>query len=89
MERLTTRCCGAVLIADSIDGKYSASEVIDILAARLADYEDTGLTPEEIKAMSGTIKARTENKADVCVCCGAIIPEGRHVCHTCKMRAGL
>lgn len=28
-------------------------------------------------------------RADVCVCCGAIIPEGRHICHACEMRVGL
>ena len=48
MDRLTQRCGDAVLIADRIDGQYSADEVIDILAERLAGYEDTGQTPEEI-----------------------------------------
>lgn len=60
MERLTIRCGDGVLIADSIDGKYDACEVIDILAARLAAYEDTGLTPEQIKAMTSTTVLRID-----------------------------
>lgn len=58
MERLTKRCGDAVLIADSIDERYSANEVIDILAERLAAYEETGLTPEEIKAITSTTELR-------------------------------
>ena len=115
MERLTKRCGDAVLIADCIDGNHDACEVIDILAAKLADYEDTGLTPEEIKAMTsttelrvngladaevaelretlkqqpGTIMVCVEDKADVCVCCGGIVPEGRQACPKCEAEAGL
>lgn len=51
MDRLTRRIPGAVLLADDIDGRYTANEVIDMLAERLADYEETGLTPEDIKAL--------------------------------------
>ena len=49
MERLTKRINGTVLIADDIDGRYTANEVIDILAERLAEYEDTMGTPQDIR----------------------------------------
>lgn len=32
-------------------------------------------------------RADSETKADTCVCCGEIIPEGRQVCHRCERRA--
>lgn len=57
MERLTTRCGNLALIADSLEGKYKAEQVIDILAERLADYEDTGLAPEEVVAMKEELVA--------------------------------
>lgn len=40
MKRLTRRIDSTVLIAEDIDGRYTANEVIDILAERLAAYED-------------------------------------------------
>lgn len=60
MERLTKRCGEAALIADSIDGSHDACEVIDILAARLAAYEDTGLSPEEVEGVKARVKAYDE-----------------------------
>ncbi|PKM63308.1 MAG: hypothetical protein CVU97_01010 [Firmicutes bacterium HGW-Firmicutes-21] len=33
------------------------------------------------------IKARTDN-AEHCVCCGAIVPEGREICPICESRNG-
>ena len=52
MDRYTYRTPdGTVLLTDELDGKYTANEVIDKLAERLAAYEDTGLTPEQVEAM--------------------------------------
>ena len=95
--------------------ELSYSQVGKVLR-RLAAYEDTGLTPEEIKAITSTTELRinntlteaearelmgmlkrhpgtlmvcAEDKADVCVCCGEYVPEGRQVCQPCETEAGL
>lgn len=50
MERLTCWLTDGVAgIASALEEKYTAEKVIDILALRLAAYEDTGLAPKEIK----------------------------------------
>lgn len=36
-------------VADDLEEKYTPEEIIDILLAALAPYEDTGLEPEEIR----------------------------------------
>ena len=49
MERLTYRLkTGEVLMATEYEEKYTKDEWIVMLQCRLAAYEDTGLTPEEI-----------------------------------------
>lgn len=48
MERLTQRYGNDVLIAAHIEEKYTAEQLIDILAARLAEYEDLSLDPKEL-----------------------------------------
>lgn len=48
-ERYTKRSGDMVLLADVVDGMYSLSNLVDVLLQRLADYEDTGLTPEGVK----------------------------------------
>lgn len=48
MERLTTRCSGYAVMAWEHEEKHTTQEWIDMLTDRLAAYEDTGLTPEEI-----------------------------------------
>ena len=49
MERLTQRLrTGEVLMASDFEEKYTEQGWIDVLQNRLAAYEDTGLTPEEI-----------------------------------------
>lgn len=49
MERLTQRLrTGEVLMASEYEEKYTEQEWISVLQDRLADYEDTWLTPEEI-----------------------------------------
>ena len=52
MERLTQRLrTGEVLMASDYEEKYTEQEWISVLQDRLAAYEDTGLTPDEIKSM--------------------------------------
>lgn len=52
MERLTQRLrTGEVLMAPEYEEKYTAEEWIAVLQDRLAAYEDTGLTPDEIRSM--------------------------------------
>lgn len=49
MERLTQRLrTGEVLMASDYEEKYTEQGWIDVLQNRLAAYEDTGLTPEEV-----------------------------------------
>ena len=56
-ERYTKRSGDMVLLADVIDGRFSVGELIDVLLRQLADYEDTGLTPEGVKDLQ--FRART------------------------------
>ena len=60
MDRLTKRCGGVAVITDSLEGKYPAEQVIDILAERLAAYEDTGLTPTYVNEMKSDATAMTK-----------------------------
>lgn len=41
----------------------------------------------ELDVRNGTLKVYGSSFADRCVCCGAIIPEGRQVCPVCERRA--
>lgn len=53
MERLTYRLkTGEVLMATEYEEKYTKDEWIVMLQCRLATYEDTGLTPEEINDLA-------------------------------------
>lgn len=52
MERLTQRLrTGDVLMASDYEEKYTEQEWICVLQVRLAAYEDTELTPEEVSAL--------------------------------------
>lgn len=52
MERLTQRLrTGEVLMASEYEEKYTEQEWISMLQDRLAAYEDTGRTPEEVTAL--------------------------------------
>lgn len=52
MERLTQRLrTGEVLMASEYEEKYTEQEWISVLQDRLADYEDTERTPEEVTAL--------------------------------------
>lgn len=56
MERLTQRLrTGEVLMAPEYEEKYTAEEWIAVLQDRLAAYEDTERSPEEIAAMQHTL----------------------------------
>ena len=49
MERLTQRIkTGEVLMASEYEEKYTTEEWICVLQDRLAAYEDTGLTPDQV-----------------------------------------
>ena len=56
-ERYTKRTDGMVLLTDAIDGKHEVNALVDVLLERLADYEDTGLTPEGVKDLQSRAKA--------------------------------
>lgn len=52
MERLTQRLrTGEVLMASEYEEKYTEQEWISVLQDRLADYEDTERTPEEVSSL--------------------------------------
>lgn len=58
MERLTQRLrTGEVLMASEYEEKYTEQEWISVLQDRLAAYEETGLTPEEIERSKLEIEA--------------------------------
>lgn len=60
MRRLTKRMRGVrgfALLSDELDGKYPPEQVIDILANKLADYEDLGYDPVEIRALAASFNA--------------------------------
>lgn len=56
-ERYTKRTDGMVLLTDAIDGKHEVYALVDVLLERLAEYEDTGLTPEGVKDLQSRAKA--------------------------------
>lgn len=56
-ERYTKRSGDMVLLADVVDGMYSLGNLVDVLLQRLADYEDTGLTPEGVKDLQFRARA--------------------------------
>lgn len=62
MERLTVRIAGTAAMAFEHEEMHTLPEWLDIVHARLADYEDTGLTPEEITAMTGNLRQINEDK---------------------------
>lgn len=47
-------------LADKYDGVYLDDELIQVLLNRLATYEDTGMTPEEIKGADEFLKENWE-----------------------------
>lgn len=51
MERLTIRCNGCPALARGYKERFTESSLFFMLLNRLTEYEDTGLTPEEIMAL--------------------------------------
>lgn len=60
MERLTERLrTGEVLMASDYEEKYTEQEWISVLQDRLAAYEETGLTPGDIKELLDMAVSKT------------------------------
>lgn len=60
LKRMTKRLPGVenfAVLTDELDGKLYLEQVVDLLACRLAEYEDLGFTPEEIKKLEESYKA--------------------------------
>ncbi len=93
MERLTKRTkTGGVLMASEHEEKYTAEEWICMLQDRLADYEDSGVTPERVVWMKEVIeiafdhdKSRVERAHELHVA----DKEGRVVILPCKRGDGI
>ena len=85
MERLTKRV---------IDGDFTRAEVGTLddyiaVAERLADYEDTGLTPEQIQELKERDEPRKiEFNAGVPIChvCGRKVVKCYNFCPDCGQR---
>lgn len=65
---------GTALLTDELDGRYTANEVIDILAARLCAYEETGIEPGELTGL-----LRSPVYIAACVLNGATITHERAI----------
>ena len=93
MERLTKRTkTGGVLLASEHEEKYTAEEWICMLQDRLADYEDSGVTPERVVWMKEVIeiafdhdKSRVERAHELHVA----DKEGRVLILPCKRGDGI
>ena len=93
MERLTKRTkTGGVLMASEHEEKYTAEEWICMLQDRLADYEDSGVTPERVVWMKEVIeiafdhdKSRVERAHELHVA----DKEGRVLILPCKRGDGI
>ena len=93
MERLTKRTkTGDVLMASEHEEKYTVEEWICMLQDRLADYEDSGVTPERVVWMKEVIeiafdhdKSRVERAHELHVA----DKEGRVVILPCKRGDGI
>ena len=89
MERLTKRTkTGGVLMAAEHEEKYTTEEWICMLQDRLADYEDSGVTPERVVWMKEVFeiafdhdKSRAERAHELHVA----DKEGRVVVLPCKV----
>ena len=54
---------------------------ISSLRSLIADYGDIRIA-EVVRR-----EKHVYNTSDSCVCCGAYVPEGRHICQRCKEKA--
>lgn len=74
MERLTQRLrTGEVLMASEYEEKYTEQEWISVLQDRLAAYEDTRLTPEEINDLASVREISPEAEYAINKHAGTII----------------
>ena len=98
MERLTQRLrTGEVLMASDYEEKYTEQEWISVLQDRLAAYEDTGLTPGDIKELIELSVAKTNKalrleeelqamKNELCQYCGKYKKAHEGACDGCRWR---
>lgn len=61
MERLTMRIADTVGMTLEHEEMHTMDEWVDMLQTRLCEYEDTGLTPDEISTMANDIETRFYN----------------------------
>ena len=77
MERLTQRLrTGEVLMASEYEEKYTEQEWISVLQDRLADYEDTGLEPEQCENAKVIIESAFSDDTSKKETIDAITPDG-------------
>ena len=98
MERLTERLrTGEVLMASDYEEKYTELEWICVLQDRLSAYEDTGLTPGDIKELLDMAVSKTDKvlrlkeelhtiKNELCQYCGKYKQAHEGACDGCKWR---
>lgn len=78
---------GAYTIRDI--AKYGRCDVLDAIAERLAAYEDTGLTPDEVAAMRRENDALLEDLRGDCASCVHRDKNAKSdVCQTCPQPGG-
>ena len=98
MERLTQRLrTGEVLMASDYEEKYTELEWICVLQDRLSAYEDTGLTPGDIKELLDMAVSKTDKvlrlkeelhtiKNELCQYCGKYKQAHEGACDGCRWR---
>lgn len=59
MERLTTMRDGHPVLAKGYEERFSEPSLFFMLLNRVAAYEDTGRTPEEVEQMNGYMEPFT------------------------------
>lgn len=90
MERLTERLrTGEVLMASDYEEKYTEQEWISVLQDRLAAYEETGLTPGDIKELLDMAVSKTNEelhamKNEICQYCSKYKQAHEGACDGCK-----
>jgi AmiR/NasT family two-component response regulator len=98
MERLTQRLrTGEVLMASDYEEKYTEQEWICVLQDRVAAYEDTGLTPGDIKELLDMAVSKTDKvlrlkeelhamNNELCQYCGKYKYAHEGACYGCRWR---
>ena len=98
MERLTERLrTGEVLMASDYEEKYTELEWICVLQDRLSAYEDTGLTPGDIKELLDMAVSKTDKvlrlkeelhtiKNELCQYCGKYKKAHEGACDGCRWK---